>query len=85
MRQGKKALILPNDWSHVVKGKIRLFDARGREGESEAYTGVMKVGWIHNCTRRIKRGMHGAKCERKKKSLKFLLAADALIEIHCWI
>lgn len=22
----KKGLILPNDWSHVVKGKIRLFD-----------------------------------------------------------
>lgn len=28
----KKALILPNDWSHVVKGKIRLFDT-GAETE----------------------------------------------------
>lgn len=29
----KKALILPNDWSHVVKGKIRLFDT-GAEREA---------------------------------------------------
>lgn len=35
-KKKKKALILPNDWSHVVKGKIRLFDTgaeRGRERE----------------------------------------------------
>lgn len=25
-KKKKKGLILPNDWSHVVKGKIRLFD-----------------------------------------------------------
>lgn len=31
---GKKALILPNDWSHVGKGKICLLE---RERESEAW------------------------------------------------
>lgn len=30
----RKALILPNDWNHVVKGKISLFD-RGTERATE--------------------------------------------------
>lgn len=32
---GEVVLILSNDWSHVVKGKIHLFDTGSREGERE--------------------------------------------------
>lgn len=49
----KKVLILPNDWSHVVKGKIRLFDSATervteREKEREQH---MKRKWAKEAER----------------------------------
>lgn len=34
-KEKKEALILPNDWSHVVKGKIRLLDTGAERVEHE--------------------------------------------------